>query len=110
MLSVPVVALLAKLLLEVAQGETVALHAPPVGDLLVAEEIRHHRLAAAAAATPSVAPCHFSHPERRTDGEVERAGTSDKQRNQDQRLKTAERKRTAAELRRRNKKQQEVSE
>lgn len=77
----PVVALLAKLLLEVAQGEAVALHAPPVGDLLAAEEIRHHRLAAAAAtaaaaAARSVAPCAFSHPGRRTDGEGERAGTS----------------------------------
>lgn len=62
-----------------AQGEAVALHAPPVGDLLAAEEIRHHRLAAAAAtaaAARSVAPCAFSHPGRRTDGERERAGTS----------------------------------
>lgn len=78
----PVVALLAELLLEVAQGETVALHAPPVGDLLAAEEIRHHRLAAAdadaaaAAAATSVAPRHLSHPARRRDAEVERAGMS----------------------------------
>lgn len=43
----PVVALLAKLLLEVTQGETVALHGPPVRDLLAAEEVRHHRLATA---------------------------------------------------------------
>ena len=43
----PVVALLAELLLEVAQGETVALHGPPVGDLLTTEEIRHHCLATA---------------------------------------------------------------
>lgn len=43
----PVVALLAELLLEVAQGETVALHGPPVGDLLATEEVRHHRLATA---------------------------------------------------------------
>lgn len=43
----PVVALFAQLLLEVAQGETVAAHAPPVRDLLAAEEIRHHGLGAA---------------------------------------------------------------
>lgn len=30
-----------------AQGETVAAHGPPVRDLLAAEEIRHHGLAAA---------------------------------------------------------------
>lgn len=40
----PVVALLAELLLEVTQGETVALHGPPVGDLLTTEEICHHCL------------------------------------------------------------------
>lgn len=43
----PVVALFAELLLEVAQGETVAVHGPPVRDLLAAEEIRHHGLGAA---------------------------------------------------------------
>lgn len=43
----PVVALLAELLLEVAQSETVALHGPSVGNLLAAEEIGHHRLTAA---------------------------------------------------------------
>lgn len=57
----PVVALLAELLLEVAQGETVALHAPPVGDFLTAEEVRHHRLAA----SHSEASRAFSHPGRR---------------------------------------------
>ena len=41
----PVVALLAELLLEVSQGERVAVHVPPVGDLLTTEEIRHHCLA-----------------------------------------------------------------
>ncbi len=30
-----------------AEGETVALHGPPVGDLLPTEEIRHHCLATA---------------------------------------------------------------
>lgn len=46
-LHAPVVALFAELLLEVAQGETVAAHGPPVRDLLAAEEIRHHGLGAA---------------------------------------------------------------
>jgi len=40
----PVVALLAELLFEVAQGETVALHGPPVRNLLATEKIRHHSL------------------------------------------------------------------
>lgn len=30
-----------------AQGETVALHSPPIRDLFPTEEIRHHRLSAA---------------------------------------------------------------
>lgn len=46
-LDAPVVALFAKLLLEVAQGETMAAHGPPVGDLLGTEEVCHHGLAAA---------------------------------------------------------------
>lgn len=46
-LHTPVVALLAQLLLEVTQGQTVALHGPPVRDLLAAEEVRHHCLATA---------------------------------------------------------------
>ena len=60
----PVVALLAELLLEVAQGETVALHGPPVGDLLTTEEIRHHCLATA---HPVASYCLFTllHPESR---------------------------------------------
>lgn len=76
-LYIPVAALLAELLLEVAQGETVALHGPPVGDLLAAEEIRHHRLAPAAAAH-HVASCAFFtllHPEiRQREGRVRRSG------------------------------------
>lgn len=46
-LHTPVVALLAELLLEVTQGQAVALHGPPVRDLLTAEEICHHRLTTA---------------------------------------------------------------
>lgn len=42
----PVVALFAELLLEVAQGQTMAAHGPPVRDLLAAEEIRDHGLTA----------------------------------------------------------------
>ena len=59
----PVVALLAELLLEVAKGETVALHGPPVGDLLATEEICHHCLATAnsIASEPLLA---LLHPER----------------------------------------------
>lgn len=48
----PVVALFAELLLEVAQGETVAAHGPPVRDLLAAEEIRDHGLAGAGPVAP----------------------------------------------------------
>lgn len=39
---VPVVAFLAELLFEVAQGEAVCLHHAPVGDLLTTEEVCDH--------------------------------------------------------------------
>lgn len=72
-LHTPVVAFFAELLLEVTQGETMAVHSPPVGDFLTTEEIRHHRLTNAHSMASSTF-FRLPYPKRRGEGGVKAHG------------------------------------